>query len=325
MSENNTTEFNPFDKMSFTYDKCFICGKKLSVDTTVEHVYPKWLQNDFDLWNKNLVLLNGSEIKYRQMYIPCCFECNEIMSKNLEKPIKQAVKKGYDEFVKLDKKVVFQWLNKISYGMLFKELSLKCDLKNPKSKMIYSEDNLKNHKMQYLFLKSILKQTKYEKFPWSMLVFKVKKIKDKQYWAYDNPFIKTFFILMNDIGIITHLMDNGCSEDFFMQYPDMVELLHKELHPIQFQELCAKFHYKASLLNKIPSYINLFDEENEINTIMSLTQGGIIYDDWSQEMYAYCLAFFLEQYGIKIEDIYRGEDKVMTFIRNEDGTFKDIV
>ena len=119
-------------------------------------------------------------------------------------------------------------------------------------------------------------------------------------------------------------MDNGCSEDFFMQYPDMVELLHKELHPIQFHELCAKFHYKASLLNKIPSYINLFDEENEINTIMSLAQDGVIYDDWSQEMYAYCLAFFLEQYGIKIEDIYRGEDKVMTFIRNEDGTFKDI-
>lgn len=34
---------------------------------------------------------------------------------------------------------------------------------------------------------------------------------------------------------------------------------------------------------------------------------------------------FLEPYGTEIEDTHRGGDKVTTFIRNEDWTFKDII
>lgn len=324
LHENNIEEFNPFEEMSFSYDRCFICGEKLSSNNTVEHIYPKWLQNDFDLWNKQLVLLNGTSIQYRNMVVPCCFECNEIMSRKLEKPVKEAVQKGYDEFINLDRKVIFQWLNKISYGALFKELSLKRELRNPNSEAIYTEENLKKHKMQYLFLKSTVQETKYVNNPWSILIFKVKKQKDKQYWVYDNPFVKTYFMLLNDIGIIAHLMDNGCNQDFFMQFPHMVELMGKELHPIQFYELCARFHYKSALLKKSPFYINMFDKNNGVDTIISHGIDGTLYAEWDNETYSHILEFFLEPYKVKFEEIYLGKDKVITYIRNEDGSFKDM-
>lgn len=42
-------DFNPFDQMTFTNDRCFLCGELLTDDNrSKEHVYPKWLQNKFN-------------------------------------------------------------------------------------------------------------------------------------------------------------------------------------------------------------------------------------------------------------------------------------
>ncbi len=68
--------------------------------------------------------------------------------------------------------------------------------------------------MQYTFLKSIINETTFHNKPYSIFVFKVKNNKDK-YWAWENPFIHTFYMQMNDIGIVACLMDNNLNEQFF--------------------------------------------------------------------------------------------------------------
>ncbi|GGG07630.1 hypothetical protein GCM10010916_25630 [Paenibacillus abyssi] len=36
--------YDPFKEMTFTYDRCFMCGIFLDDDiNTDEHVFPKWL------------------------------------------------------------------------------------------------------------------------------------------------------------------------------------------------------------------------------------------------------------------------------------------
>lgn len=322
---DTVSDFNPFEQMSFTYDRCFLSGEMLTPDSySVEHIYPKWLQGKFDLWNQELILLNGTKIKYRNLTIPCCKECNNILSRNIERPVERAVDAGYDEFIKLDRKVIFQWLNKISYGMLFKELSLKVDIRNPQSPTIYSEEYLKQHQMQYLFLKSVVDGSVYIDKPYSLLIFKLRlEDTDSRYWAADNPFLKTFCMRMNDIGIIAHLMDNGYQEDFFMEHPDMAEFLGKELHLIQFAELCAKFLYKSSLFYRNPFFILSFNQEKKLENIMPQPISGDAFREWSQEEFAHCLEFYWERWGLKFEDIYKGNGLVITYLRNEDGTFKD--
>jgi len=318
-------KYDPFDQMTFTYDKCFLCGNELTSNNySVEHIFPKWLQNKFDLWNQDLILLNGTQIKYRNLTIPCCKNCNTTMSKCIEKPVERAVEAGYEEFIRLDKKIVFQWLNKISYGMLFKELSLKQDIRNPHSPTIYNEEHLKQHHMQYMFLKSIIDGAEYIEKPYSLLIFRLRlEEEESRYWAADNPFLKTFFIRMNDIGIIAHLMDNGYQEGFFMEFPDMVELLNKELHPIQFAELCAKLLYKSSLFNRNPFFTIVFDKDKKLKNIIAHPLSGDAFDEWSQEDYARCLEVYWQKWGLKFDDIYKGNDLVITYLRNEDGTFKD--
>jgi hypothetical protein len=319
-------DFNPFDLMTFTNDRCFICGNLLDGDNyTQEHIYPKWLQRQFNLWDKELVLLNESKIKYRNLKIPCCIKCNNILSNEIEKPIREALQRGYSDFIKLDRDIIFKWLNKLSYGMLFKELSLKTDLSDNSSSSIYTPEMLKLHQMQFCFLKSIINKSQYCDKPYSILIFKLNTNSNDQYWASDNIFTKTFFINLNDIGIIAHLMDNGSQEENFMHYNDMADLLTKVLHPIQFRELCAKFLYKTSLYIGDPFYTLLYDNDGNIKTIVSHNRSWIEYNKWDQKMYAKVLSHYLKPWGIKFSDIYIDEDHVMSWLRNEDNSFKVIV
>ncbi len=316
--------FDPFEKMTFSYENCFLCGCLLNeINYSEEHVVPKWLQRKFNLWNRKLILLNGTSINYKDLKIPCCKKCNNAMSKNIENPIEQGVSNGYNEFVKIDEKIIFQWLNKMSYGFLFKELSLKAELSNPNSDSIYKAEYLREHEMQYLFLKSLISNTTFVNNPWSIIIFKINPDGIEPYWAYDNPYIKTFCIRMNDIGIIAHLMDNGYNKGFFMEQKHMRELLIKTLHPIQFAELSAMFIYISSLFYRDPFNITVFDENLDPNLIIANNISGHGYKEWKNDEYAHILASFLKIWGLEYNDVYIDDKLIITYLRNEDGSFKD--
>lgn len=91
------------------------------------------------------------------------------MSNKIEKPIQHFVDGGYEAFVECNREIAFQWLTKISYGILFEELSLKFDWRNPDSEPIYDSEDMKERKMQYTFLKSIINETTFHNKPYSIL------------------------------------------------------------------------------------------------------------------------------------------------------------
>lgn len=318
--------YNPFDKMTFTTDRCFLCGALLTKENqTREHVYPKWLQHKFNLWDECLVLLNQTLIQYKDLTIPCCKICNGIMSAKIEKPLQKSVDGGYDEFIKCDRNRIFQWLNKIAYGILFKETSLKLDRKNPNSDSIYSAKELKEHKMQYLFLKSIISDTHYHKNPFSILIFKIKN-NEKRYWAWENPFLHTFCIQMNDIGIISCLMDNGFNEEFFMSCEKERELLNQHIHPVQFLEICSRFVYKVSLLYKKPFYITHCNEDGSPADIISFDIQGNAFEAWSQEEYSKVFSSLLQDnyYILDVGEVYQGNGLVASTLWDKNGNFFDM-
>ena len=318
-------DYNPFDEMTFTYDKCFLCGNMLTDENrSKEHVYPKWLQGKFNLWNDSLVLLNATDIKYKNLTIPCCKKCNGILSAKIEKPIERLVDAGYEEFVKCDRNILFQWLNKIAYGVLFKELSLKFDRKNPNSEPIYTAEAMKERKMQYMFLKSTISETEFHKKPYSILIFHIKN-NEPRYWAWENPFIHTFCMQMNDIGIIACLMDGNLNEQFFMSFEKQRSLIDKYLHPAQFLEICAMFSYKASLLRKRPFYLTVFDDKTP-KDILSFDISGEAFDDWNQEEYARLFDSLLRDnnYSLDAGSVYQGSGLVCSILFDQNGNFFDI-
>ncbi len=323
---NSHDNFNPFEQMTFTNDRCFLCGEILHDNNrTVEHVFPKWLQHKYNLWDKKLQLLNQSLFRYRQLTIPCCKECNQALNNKIEVPVCNAVNLGYKGVADLDQRVLFLWLNKIAYGILFRELSLRVDIKDPKSESIYSAENLKKHQMQFIFLRSAILDAEFIYNPWSILLFRLDSRKHEKYWSFNSPFLKCFFIRVDDVGIIANLMDNGIQQEYFMEYEDMRSLLGEILHPLQFAELCAKILYKTSLFFRTPYYTIIFDNEKSPKTIISHPIGGDAFDTWDQKHYASILAEFIKPWKIPVKDFYQGDDQVITYLRNNDGTFMQMI
>ena len=317
---------NPLEMMTFTYDKCFLCGEILTEEnSSEEHVFPRWLQNKFNLWNQEITLLNGTSIRYKNLKIPCCKECNnEHLSSKLERKVQQAVDGGYEEFIKLDHSIISRWLAKLSYGMLFKELSLKSDMKNNSSESIVTPDVLDKFSTMYSFLKTIRYNTEFEGTPWSILIFNIASEDVFVYAAQDQIMCNCFFMRINDIGIVANLQDGGCLREFFIE--NNGRLLDGKLTHIQFREICAQFLYKSSLYNKTPFFIySIPNNTSQKCTILSQQMGGYVFNDWNQKEYARILEFYLKPWDIKFDELYTDDDRILTFLFNEDGSIKNLI
>ena len=80
------------------------------------------------------------------------------------------------------------------------------------------------------------------------------------------------------------------------------------------------------MLKHSPTYIfHAIPKGNESLKVYSMSS-SYYYDDWDELVYAKLLHYYLSQfYEIDFESIYSAkEEKCITFIRNEDGSFLDI-
>ncbi len=325
--QNDDEFYNPFDAMSFTYDRCFLCGHKLGKKRTTEHVFPKWLQQIFHLTNQKIHLLNRTTIPYRKLTIPCCQSCNTVYLATIEDAVKQYYQKGFSEFAKLDKLLIFQWITKIFYGLLFKELSLRIERSDPMQGFITDPEILQELRTLHTFLQSVRMPFEFVGFhPWSIFVVETHSYGDRRDFDYHDEFLTlTFSIRMGEIGIIACLEDNGAQEEIFSDYFEKFKGIR--LHPIQFDELVAKVSYKAHLMNRVPKYITwLPKREGDKVMVTSPSLQGFstspIFDDWNQRDYAAYLAFQWNKYGLQFEDIFKEPDMVLSFLFDEDGSVK---
>ncbi len=94
---------------------CFICGADPRTATfNDEHVIPDWILTNYALHSRHIILPNAAHLLYGQYTVPCCENCNGLMSSAFESPISKAVKRGYPEVQKYVENgglsQVYQWL-----------------------------------------------------------------------------------------------------------------------------------------------------------------------------------------------------------------------
>jgi len=310
--------YDPIKSKALEKNRCFLCGTRLNRSTcTTEHIFPKWLLNMFDLWNKKLTLLNRTEIPYRTVRIPCCRDCNNKWLAILEKEIEAAARAGYRRFCRLPRKKIFLWLSKIFYQVLYMELGLLFDRSQKSEGTIMSKQALEQYSTCHFFLQAIRIKVEFRKpVPWSIFLFKIQQYpEDRLNFDFrDNPLSLTIAIRMDDIGVIACLQDNHAHEDIFHDYFKKIRRI--ALHPLQFNELIAMVFYKNSLLNRTPKYASIFQRDRI--SVFSLPLQGLsskpIYDEWSQEEYAKYLSFHC---GIPCELAYRPPDQVWSILFDE--------
>jgi hypothetical protein len=305
----------------FSENTCFLCGAILtSSNRADEHVISKWVQGRYDLWDQKIALLNGTLIPYRQLTIPCCSECNTKKLSQVEDRVRSAIENGYEAVAKLDSETLFIWLGKMFYGMLYRELFLTMDRSSTDSVQIVSQDDMETFQMHHYFIQCCRVPMEFVcsdgEFPWTIYVFQLQELDDRRAgWDFrDDINNRTLFVRLGSVGMLAAFDCGAISVDAGNTFSQFSKYL---LHPLQFEELGARFFYMASRLNRSPKII--IGESDSKLKVMLMPMAGLsmepVFNKWEPKNYVQFLSYFTQG---PVEQIHPSDGSIMTWLRQQD-------
>jgi len=306
---------------------CILCGIKLGAkNRSREHIFPKFLLRALNLWEQKLTLLNGTTLPYRRVVIPCCRRCNNQHIGRLDRTMAQKMRAGYTKFKNINEPLMFQWLSRILYSILYLELITPRDPRFSRRKIL-KKDFFRTLETAFLFLSSVRVKTHFHKpFPWSLFIFKTQQSADvrRNFDFADNPLSLTIALRANDIGVVAALQDNGAVKALGEGALGIRDTKKLALHPIQFSEVTARIFYAAGLINRVPKYMTVSSPDGKMNVVALPLQGlssTPVFNAWRDEEYARLLS---RTCRIPYEQLYHPGRGVLTFLRDESGRPKYI-
>ncbi|WP_152417489.1 hypothetical protein [Sandarakinorhabdus sp. AAP62] len=239
---------------NFVGGKCFACGGE-PTSGQGEHVIPKWMQRRFKLSDQFINLINGTRIPYRHLTIPCCEVCNNGFLRDIENEVIDFIDRP--DFSKLGSRFALgRWLCKIFVGLLVKETSLLLDRADPSKGPIVSPEFLEEFWHAQLILQSARKKTLFNSLhgPYPFTLYQYKIEIDDDFGQFDlstNIIGQSIAIRMGTVGIV-FVNDGGLQ--YVAGRGGPLNLVGRRLHPIQFSEIAARVHYKATLRDATHAY-----------------------------------------------------------------------
>ncbi len=315
------TLYKPFTKFEFDHKKCFLSGEILGEETERQTVFSSFLIDTYKLNERPFKMLDESMCSYADLKLPVSLSTSEKFN-FLENDIETAFSKGYEVVKNLEEITIFQWVAKTVYGVIYNEIAEAIKQQssfaegfNMSQGLIHKFSNL------HLMLQSVIKPVILEDFsPWSIFLTKVNNAPEEFSYR-DEINTLTFSLRIKDFGLIVCLQDNGANKNYHHDILQQVE--SKVLHPIQFEELCAKFFYSAYLFNRLPEYHILPTDEAVFIEAMPLR--GItakpVFDEWQFKVYGQVLENFWKRWGFLLLEIIKDPEKPMTFLSDQYGNF----
>lgn len=298
-------------------DQCFLCGKRFpDNELTREHVFPKWLQRKLRLWDRQLTLLNGTLMRYRQLTIPACTTCNGISLSRIEAKVARALPGGADAVRALGHETLYVWLSKLFFGTLYAEALLPFDKAARQGRAILPNEVLGEFEYLHLMMQAARTTIHFHSgetnYHASILVFPVQQHPERaQRFMYrDDLNYGCIAVRLDTVGLIC-VMDGGAQERFAGEvFP---RLFHHNLHPLQFEELTAKVFMKARTFQRTPKYVTSMGAG--ATHVIQMPLSGIsekpVFGEWDQEMYGRMLADFTHH---PFDFVYRDDGTVVTWI-----------
>lgn len=310
--------FNPVENLHFNAKTCFLSGADLDKGEPIS-VFPEWILDRFSLKDKRFKMLDQvTAIQYQDLQLPCSEGVRKSLNL-LEEEIHAAFTKGYDDVKKIPEERLFQWMGKIVYGVLYNDLCLEISraLQKAKGKEFKLSPLLKERfGMFHLMLQSLITPMEFKGTkPWSICIVKLKYSRDIFNYK-DEPMNLNFSLGMNGFGIIACLQDNGIVGNSQKQIINKIG--EKVLHPIQFEELCARFLYANYLLKYRGKHnIKTSEEKIIIEGVRPEEKEDQLFAPWDDNMFAQVLAGYWEPWGFTKKDIITLPDSPISFLEND--------
>ncbi|MEJ6982020.1 hypothetical protein WG906_16240 [Pedobacter sp. P351] len=313
----STALFRPFDRYDFSEQVCYLTGQPATEQTSV---FPEWVLKQFDLHEKPFKMLDEHIATYQDITIPVSFEALTAI-RSLDNEIQEAFNSGYTAVKDLEEIKLFQWISKQVYGIIHWEV--RAGMRQQRAigeEFSFSQAIAHKFSNLHIMLQSLVQTVEFEgDSPWSIQVFPVKNDEDTFIYR-DEINTLVFSLRMNDFGIIASLQDNGESLNY--QKDILKKVAHKQLHPIQFEELCARFFYSAYLFNRLPEYTIVATEEATYIEAMPLRiSSRPVYDIWQTKTYGQVLENFWKPWGFLLLEIIKNPEMPMSFLEDSKGDF----
>lgn len=317
----HTTLYNPFTDFRFDNNSCFLSGQPLqSVDEHIQ-VFPHWLMRKFDLEDKPFKLLDESMRTYKQLQLPCATEVAERIAE-LDRQVEQAFDSGYHAVKELESVLLFQWVAKMVYGVVFNEIQagIRQQMLSGEA-MNFSQVLAHKFKNLHLMLQSLIRPMQFDgAIPFSVVVVPVDN-PENTFGYRDEINTLVYSLRMNDFGLIVCLQDNGTNNVYHGEY--LEKITGKVLHPIQFEELCARYFYSAYLFSRLPEYTVLTTPDMVYVEPMPLASMSMrpMFDQWQVKTFGQVLENFWKPWGYSLFEIIKNPEKPMTFLLDANGDF----
>lgn len=233
----------------FGPDDCFLCGADLSVapgTRTDEHVFPKWLLQELNLWDDSIIQLNGRLAHYRRLKVPCCQRCNGEHLSRVEARVKNAYLKGLSGFRELDRRDLLVWLGKIYYGIIYRESHVPRSVRDQFGERLVPTEYLKTLSFHHFLLQVVADRVDWSPRypgPASFHFFECLDDEDpgRRFDYLDDLDVPMLGIRMGRIGVVCVLQDWGRSEN--VQQNHLRTARTMRLHPTQFREVYGRLKY----------------------------------------------------------------------------------
>lgn len=315
--------YNPFDEFVFDNKTCFLTGSKLNSADEQIQVFPVWTMRAFDLEEKPFKMLDESIVTYKKLKLPCSADAASALEK-IESQVEKAMAQGYEAVKSLNETTLFQWTAKILYGVVFNEIQVGVRQAMLSGEQInFSQALVHKFRNLHQMLQSVIHPMEFEqRNPFSIVVLPVDNAPDTFIYR-DEINTLIFSLRMKDFAIIATLQDNGTHGVYHEEALKKIE--GHVLHPVQFEEICARYFYSAYLFNKLPEYSFMETPQQVFVEPMPLMDWTMkpIFDPWQTKTYGQVLENFWKPWGYTLFEIIKDPDNPMTFISNPDGTFND--
>lgn len=320
------TLYNPFQQLLSIDKHCFLCGQPVN-PTDVTPVFPEWLMATYNLAQQEILLLDKSILTYAELTLPCCSNCREHYLAPLEQQAQSAAADGLSGWQQLDEKIIFQWLGKIFYGLLLREIKAEQDpLLQPQ--FLLTEDIYMLDKMQSFFkvLQSIRVPMVFPDFiPCSIFMVPLQPDSGSAVFEFrDDLHTMMISLKMGDMLLVCCLLDNGILKEALerMWRP----LSNKALYPKQAAEFLAQVYYAAYLLNVIPEYfvrpVKPGDQALVIDTLIDDITASV-FNPWQITGYTHMFEEMLKRWGITETEILKNPHQPLSFLFDAAGNFKE--
>ncbi|AFL81517.1 hypothetical protein Aeqsu_2052 [Aequorivita sublithincola DSM 14238] len=306
--------FNPFQDLIFDEHFCFLSGVLTTEKMTV---FPQWLMDHFKFGNERIEMMDKTKsYTYSDLTLPCSPEV-KLAFEGLGTKVQAAYINGFEGMAALDEELLFQWTGRMVYGLLYYEMLYERDrLLRLGEDFVLSTALRERFGHFHLMLQSLIEPVSFVgKKPWSIVVFPLKYSSD--IFSYRDDAINLMFSFgVNGFGFIACLQDNGVIGD---KEKELLEKMKDHvLHPVQFEELYARFHYSDYILQYKPQFkIESEDDGITIEALPIEAKGNKpIFGFWDEDIFAQLLSNYWNVYGIEREDILKFQKPPLSFLEN---------